>query len=121
MSDDPDLPADVLQRIDCTALRMRLEAAADALVQEMFRLTERPYTKNVHARLAAVIGRVPGDVEEHHWQVIADAQYAYTMLCNVLHGRIAWMRISRTQLEMWTQAVDAFERFAIKLGFHRAQ
>lgn len=115
--DEADL--DVAQRVVCTWLRMRLEEAADALVWEMFDLVERPRTTNVQARITATIGRVPGTPHDRHWRIINAACHAYGRLCDVLHGRSAWMRVPDTQLETWAAAVDDYESLAVELGFHR--
>lgn len=111
-----DLPKDILQRIECTELRMRLEEAADALVQEMFELTTRPYTRDVAARITSTIGRVPDPVRSEHWRTIAAARHAYRMLCDVIHGRTAWTRVPQVQLAAWARAVTEFEHLAVSLG-----
>lgn len=111
-----DPPSDVLQRIQCTELRMRVEEAADALVQEMFELSERPYTRDVDARITSTIGRIPTPVSGEHWQALAAARHAYGMLCDVIHGRTAWTRVPPAQLASWAASVSGFESLTADLG-----
>lgn len=108
---------DVNQRVECTELRMRLEAIADGLVQEMFDLSEEPVTRLVESRITAIIGRIPNDdVDREHWAIVASAQHAYRQLCDVIHGRTAWTLVPRTQLASWAEAVRRLEAVSRDVG-----
>lgn len=110
------LHEDVVQRITCIELRMRLEECGDALVQEMFNLNKRPFTKYISARIMATLGRVSYPPNEQDWRVVADAVQAHRMLCDVLHGRNAWNRVPKAKLKGWKAAVEAYERLIASLG-----
>lgn len=107
---------DISQRVECTELRMRLEEIADSVVQEMFDLPEQPFTTRVDSRITAMIGRIPGDVSQLHWAIVADARHAYHQICDVIHGRTAWTRVPRLQLESWADAVRRFEALGREIG-----
>lgn len=108
---------DIKQRIECTELRMRLEEIADALVREMFDLSEQPVTRLVESRITAIIGRIPNDdVDREHWATVAGARHAYRQLCDVIHGRTAWTLVPRTQLASWAEAVRRLEALSRDIG-----
>lgn len=107
---------DITQRVECTELRMRLEEIADKVIQEMFDLPEPPYTTRVDARITAILGRLPNEHNRQHWAVVAEARHTYHQLCDVIHGRIAWTRVPRTQLAGWADAVHRFEALGAEIG-----
>lgn len=114
VTDDVDVDEAVLQRVTCTELRMRLEEAADRVMQEVFGLERRPYTREIVLRIMAVLGWIPYPPGDQEWRVVANAVQAYRMLCNVLHGRNAWNRVPQAQLDAWAAAVETYERLLDK-------
>lgn len=107
---------DITQRVECMELRMRLEEIADMVVQEMFDLPEPPFTTRVDARITAILGRLPDELNREHWAIIASARHTYHQLCDVIHGRSAWTRVPRTQLAGWVDAVHRFEVLGRDIG-----
>lgn len=118
MADDVDVHEDVLQRIACTELRMRLEESADMAIQAAFGLDNRPYTRDVALRIIATVGLIPYPPGEQEWRVVSNAVQTYRMLCNVLHGRNAWNRVPQAHLDAWAAAVEAYERLLDNRGLH---